>query len=350
LRVAVVGAGVIGLATADSLLRRGVEVVCLDANEPMAARSTGSSRIFRLAHADPALVGYAAAARIRWAQWSERAGTALVGAEGAVLTGPPARDWSAAMAGADVAHSLLEDADAIAALGLPAVSVSGPVLTDPAGGVIDVPATASFLRSAVGPALRTGHVYRLEATDSGVTLWSSAGELTVDRVVVAAGRGTWKLAAQVGVYVPTALAHHVRFTFPLRDAEQPRPPCWLDRTQSWRPGFTTYQQCSGPGQWSVGATLPAEDQAWERGRAAVTARSRDLVRAYVREALAGVEDEIVEEVSCDFPAGLGDGIHVASAGPVTVLWGDNLFKHAPAVGASLAATLVDDAALDIPPA
>lgn len=346
MRIAVVGAGVIGLATADALDRRGAEVVCLEADVPMAARSTGSSRIFRLAHADPGLVVYAALARTLWAGWSDRAGTPLVGTEGAVLTGPPARDWSAAMAAANAAHSVVDD---LAALGLPVASLPGQALLDPSGGVIDVPATAAFLQAVVGPALRPGYVHRLEVADTGVTVHSSAGSVTADRVVIAAGRGTWQLAAQVGMYVPTALAHHVRFTFPLRDAGS-RPPCWMDRTQTWRPGFTTYQQCPGPGRWSVGAGLPADDQAWERGRAAVTARSRDLVRAYVREVLVGVEDEIVEEVYCDFPPGLGDGIHVASAGPVTAVWGDHLFKHAPAIGASLATALVEDTVPDIPPA
>jgi sarcosine oxidase len=346
MRVAVVGAGVIGLATADALSRRGADVVCIEADVPMAARSTGSSRIFRLAHADPALVGYAATARTSWAAWSDRAGTPLVSAEGAVLTGAAVRDWSAAMAGADAAHSLVSDT---AALGLPVASLPGPALLDPAGGAIDVPATAAFLRSANGPVLRPGHVHRLEVAGSGVTVHGSAGPLSADRVVVAAGRGTWQLAAQVGMYVPTALAHHVRFTFPLRDTGS-RPPCWMDRTESWRPGFTTYQLCAGPGRWAVGATLPAADEAWERGRAAVTARSRDLVRAYVREVLVGVEDEIVDEVYCDFPPGLGDGIHVASAGPVTAVWGDNLFKHAPAIGSSLAAAIVDGTVPDIPPA
>jgi sarcosine oxidase len=192
-------------------------------------------------------------------------------------------------------------------------------------------------------------VHRLGVTDDGVTLHSSAGTMRADRVVLAAGRGTWQLAAQAGIYVPTALAHHVRFSFRLRDPDA-RPPCWMDRTQTWRPGFTTYQLCAGPGRWAVGATLPAQDAAWERGRAAVTARSRDLVRAYAREVLAGVEDEIVEEVYCDFPPGLGDGIHVAAVGPVTALWGDNLFKHAPAIGASLATALLDDTVPDIPPA
>ena len=345
MRIAVVGAGVIGLATADALLRRGAEVVCLEADVPMAARSTGSSRIFRLAHADPGLVGYAATARKLWTEWSDRAGVPLVGTEGAALTGPHVRDWSAAMAAASAPHSLVDD---VASLGLPVASVAGPALLDPGGGVIDVPATAEFLQSAMAPALRAGHVHRLEVSDPGVTLLGSAGPLDVDRVVVAAGRGTWQLAAQVGVYVPTALAHHVRFTFRLSDPAA-RPPCWMDRTESWRPGFTTYQQCSGPGRWSVGAALPAEDQAWERGRAAVTARSRDLVRAYVREFLTGVEDEVVEELYCDFHPGLGDGIHVASAGPVTAVWGDNLFKHAPAIGASLATALLDGTVADIPP-
>lgn len=347
MRIAVVGAGVIGLATADALHRRGAEVVCLEADVPMAARSAGSSRIFRLAHADPGLVAYAATARKLWAEWSDRAGAPLVGTEGAVLTGPPARDWSAAMAAADVAHSLADDTEG---LGLPVPTLPGPVLVDPAGGVIDVPAVSAFLQAAVAPALRPGYVHRLAVSPGDiVTLSTSASSIEVDRVVVAAGRGTWQLASQVGVYVPTALAHHVRFTFPLRDPEL-TPPCWMDRTESWRPGFTTYQQLSGAGRWSVGAALPPADAAWERGRAAVTARSRDLVRAYVREVLVGVEDEIVEEVYCDVPPGLGDGIHVASAGPVTAVWGDNLFKHAPAIGASLAAAIVDGTVPDIPPA
>lgn len=343
-RVAVVGAGVTGLATADALLRRGAEVVCLEADEPMAARSAGSSRIFRLAHADPALVEYAARARELWASWSSRAGAPLVGNEGAVLTGPKAADWARSMTG--FPHRLDPEP---AKLGLPARAPVGPALLDQGAGVIDVRATAGFLRAAVGPVLREGHAHRLEVVGDGVTVHSSAGRFAVDRVVVAAGRGTLPLAAQAGVYVPTALAHHVRLTFPLRDASA-RPPCWLDRTGSWRPGFTTYQHLSGPGRWSVGARLPSAEQAWERGRAAVAARSRDLLRRYVREALTGVEDRILDELYCDFPPTLGDGIHVATAGPATFLWGDNLFKHAPAIGASLAAAVLDGGVPDLPPA
>ncbi|MFD1046787.1 FAD-dependent oxidoreductase, partial [Kibdelosporangium lantanae] len=55
--VAIVGAGVVGLAVARALLRRGHEVVCFEAGTPMGARSVGDSRIFRYAHTDPVLVG-----------------------------------------------------------------------------------------------------------------------------------------------------------------------------------------------------------------------------------------------------------------------------------------------------
>jgi sarcosine oxidase len=56
-RVAVVGAGVVGLATTAALLERGADVVCFErAGGPMTERSAGSSRIFRLAHGTPELV------------------------------------------------------------------------------------------------------------------------------------------------------------------------------------------------------------------------------------------------------------------------------------------------------
>jgi sarcosine oxidase len=47
MRVAVIGAGVVGLSTSLALLRQGVDVVCYEAGEPMGERSAGDTRIFR---------------------------------------------------------------------------------------------------------------------------------------------------------------------------------------------------------------------------------------------------------------------------------------------------------------
>jgi sarcosine oxidase len=92
-RVAVVGAGVVGLATAQQLLVRGVEVDCYEAEAPMAGRSLGDTRIFRLLHADPELAALAMQAREGWQEWSAMAGKTLVGSEGVLVSGQPAYAW-----------------------------------------------------------------------------------------------------------------------------------------------------------------------------------------------------------------------------------------------------------------
>ena len=104
MRVAVVGAGVVGLATTAALLRRGVEVTCYErSGAPMAERLAGSSRIFRLAHATPDLVQVAQVAQAGYALWSAEAGAPLVGTGGCVVSGGDWRQWAAAMAEAGAA-------------------------------------------------------------------------------------------------------------------------------------------------------------------------------------------------------------------------------------------------------
>ena len=201
MRTAVVGAGVVGLSTAYALLRHGSEATVFETGTPMGARSAGSSRIFRLAHADSGLVAYAAAAAGLWADWTHRAGNRLVGQQTTVVTGPRAEVWADAMTDAGVDHTLYDEVEP--SLGLPASALPGPALVDPAGGVIDAPATGRFLRAAIGNRIRREHIHRIEPHDDWVTVHGSGGVHEVDRVVVAAGRGSLELASQVDLYLPT---------------------------------------------------------------------------------------------------------------------------------------------------
>ena len=67
--VAVVGAGIVGLATAYELVRGGATVTVYERGEPGNGQSGGDSRIFRHAHDDPRLIAFAVEARAIWREW-----------------------------------------------------------------------------------------------------------------------------------------------------------------------------------------------------------------------------------------------------------------------------------------
>ena len=49
-----------------------------------------------------------------------------------------------------------------------------------------------------------------------------------------------------------------------------------------------------------------------------------------------MEPRIVDTLYCTPTPGLGDGYHVRRSGPVLAVYGENLFKFAPVLGATLA--------------
>jgi sarcosine oxidase len=83
-RVAVIGAGVMGLATAWRLRQRGADVVVHEQFERGHTRgsSHGRSRIFRLAYADPAWVRLAQEALIGWRELEAETGEQLLRLDG----------------------------------------------------------------------------------------------------------------------------------------------------------------------------------------------------------------------------------------------------------------------------
>lgn len=326
LRVAVVGAGVVGLATTAALLERGADVVCFErADAPMAERSVGSSRIFRYAHRDPELVARAVDARAGFDRWAERAGRPMIVPSGCVISGADVVEWAQAMAAAGVPVETPVEPQRLL---LPAHRPPEEALLDPSGGVVDVDAVREHLVGATARALRHEPVDAVEADGH---VWTRSGPARFDAVVLAAGAGTPALAAEVGIALPAALEHHARFTFPVDASVRWR--SWIDLPAT---GLGTYQHAGGPGRWAVGAHLDPAATAWEVGRDAATAAAREAVLGYAREHLA-VEPRIVETVYCTPTPGLGDGYDLHRAGRVVAVHGENLFKFAPVLGATLAA-------------
>ena len=336
MRVAVIGAGVVGLATTAALLDRGVQVVCFEKLAPMAERSAGESRIFRLAHRDPELVDLAGQARRIFADWEAQAGTELIDPVGVVISGEGWDQWSAAMAAAGAEHQ--EVGPESDSLRLPTRKIPAVSVIDPAGGVLRVARIGALLEARCQDALRIEHVYALEEVPGGVVVRSSGSQDTFDAVVLCAGAWTASLAVQVGLHPPIALAHHARFTFEVRPQVDPRMQAWLTTSAE---GLSSYQHTNAPGQWAVGVHVDPAQVTWEVGADKATALARDITAAYVRSALEDVHPEVIDELYCTVNPDLGDGVQFLRGGRVLTVHGENLFKLAPLIGDRLAKAVVD---------
>ena len=333
-RVAVVGAGVVGLAVTAELLRRQVDVTCYErADAVMSERSAGSSRIFRFAHTRPELVRLAQRAQAGFRCWGESAGARLVGAQECVLSTPDLPAWASAMAEAGARYEIVDGPSR--RLRLPAVVPPAAALVDPSGGVIDVTAVRGYLAARSTSAVVHEPVYALDDGPAAASVWSPGGAAAFDAVLLAAGAGTLPLGAQVGIYPPSTLSHHARFTFPVDGSVEWQ--CWIDKPAD---EVGTYQHQSGPGRWSVGGYVDPSQTVWEVGRDAATDASREVLLRYARERLV-VGPRIVESLYCTHVPDLGDGFTVHRSGRVLAISGENLFKFAPVLGEALASACVD---------
>ena len=220
---------------------------------------------------------------------------------------------------------------------MPAVTPPRLALIDPSGGVIDVDDVRAYLAAVAGGVVAREPAYAVETGAAGAWVWSPSGRAAFDAVVIAAGAGTLPLAEQVGIYVPSTLAHHVRFTFPI--AETVEYQCWIDKPAQ---GMGTYQHPTARGRWSVGGSVDLPLVAWEVGRDAATEASRQAVMRYARERLT-VEPRIVESLYCTHVPNLGDGFTVQRSESVLAISGENLFKLAPLLGDVLAQACVTGA-------
>src|SRR5260221_957878 len=134
--VVVVGAGLLGLASARALARRGREVIVLEQAElgHEARRSRGSCRVFRLGYDDPGYVGLAMRAREPWAELEDECGRQLLQPTPHLDFGPGLGAVRRAMQSAGAPCELLPAAEAAARF--PEIAIGGPALLDPESCVI----------------------------------------------------------------------------------------------------------------------------------------------------------------------------------------------------------------------
>ena len=321
------------MSAAAALRDVGQDVTCYEPGAIMGERSVRSTRIFRLAHVDPDLVRLAQQAQTGFGRWAKDSGQPMLIAGGCVLTGSDMTDRATAMAKAGANYEILSANSG--RLRLPVVDKPAAALIDVEGGVVDVDAVRDLLTARAGRTVVRDPVFALDITAVGTAaVTSAAGRAEYDALILATGANTSHLAAQVGIYTPPMLAHHVRFTFRV-DGEGWQ--SWIDKP----PGEVgTYQHQAGPGLWAVGGYVDPSLTAWEVGRDAAVEASRIALLDYARTRLT-VAPTIVDSVYCTTVPNLGDGVEFRRNGPILTVYGDNLMKFAPVLGEALAEAAIN---------
>jgi sarcosine oxidase len=208
--VAIVGAGVMGAATAWRLARRGREALLLErfAVGHDRGSSHGPTRIFRFAYGDPFYVRMAQEALPLWRELEREAGEALLDLTGGIDVGPPD-------ALAPVARALEECGAASERIDDPAAHFPGirtphPALFSPDTGVLAAAGSVHAmvrLATAETVALREGEVARIESADDGRAVVAVGDErVTARSCVVAAGAWTEQALAPHRVRLPLAVS------------------------------------------------------------------------------------------------------------------------------------------------
>jgi sarcosine oxidase len=205
--IVVVGAGIVGVATARALGARAGSVVLLEQFELGHDRgsSHGTSRIFRLNYPDERFVRLAQAADAAWRELEQEFGTTLIERVGSLDIGPVAGETARALAACGVPYETLSAAE---------VTSRFPLLLEPGetavyqgdGGYARADlAYAALLESVreAGVDVRERTPVRALARERrGIRLSLEDEELTARAVVVAAGAWASGLLAPLEVDLP----------------------------------------------------------------------------------------------------------------------------------------------------
>ncbi|TEX50640.1 MAG: N-methyltryptophan oxidase [Actinomycetales bacterium mxb001] len=264
--LAIVGLGSMGSAAAWTATKRGLSVVGFEQFELGHERgaSHDTSRILRHSYHTPHYVGLTFAAYDAWAELEADSGISLVTQTGGIDFFPPdaAIDMSTYTSSMDV-HGITYDV-----LDVDQVRERWPVFTPPEGTVSLYQARSSIVPAALGTATmqrlarergaelldRTKVEAIIPGTDS-VTIVTSAGTYTAERVIVTADAWTADLIRPLGWDIPLTVTEEQITYVSLHDpAAYARIPLWIWMDDPSFYGFPCYgeptmkaaEDCGGP--------------------------------------------------------------------------------------------------------
>ncbi|MBO9050256.1 FAD-dependent oxidoreductase [Curtobacterium flaccumfaciens] len=344
--VVVIGAGVVGAATAYALTARGERVLLVEqhARGHHLGSSHGATRIFRQGYADPEYVALTTRALALWEALEAAAGEELIVRTGAVDHGRPevVDAIAAALADADIPHESLTPDQAAARW--PGIAFEGHVLTHASAGRIRSERTIEVFLTL---AERTGlsdlrfdtRVTGLEDHGDDVTVTLSDGSAVRTASVVAAV-GSWaptlvgELLAGRGAGLPAIRVTQeqpAHFPSHLPDAAWPSFVHWADGDDVY--GLLTPGEGVKVGFHGTGPVVDPD----HRDFVPVPAEAERL-QAYVARYVPGVDATEPTFISCLYDNSPDEDFVIDRVGPLTVATGfsGHGFKFAPLLGEMLA--------------
>jgi sarcosine oxidase len=211
LKVAVVGAGVMGLATARELAKRGHDVDVHEQFDLLHTRgsSHGASRIFRLSYTDERWIRLAQRAYVLWREVEEESGTQLLALYGLVDVDSDPTERLRAFAACGVAHEELSSGDVRRRFGLAYDEIPRLVFTPDAGISLAAEAVRTFAHEARKHGARIHEGSRVERVE----------DVDADAVVVTAGGWAPGLLGASGIELRVKPTRETIAYYALRDAE-----------------------------------------------------------------------------------------------------------------------------------
>lgn len=344
--VVVIGAGLMGSATAWHLGRRGRSTLVLEQFEPATTRgsSHGSARITRRAYPQEDYVRLTGEAFEWYRELESESGRALLRMTGGLDHG----SWrepeviAASLARAGVEHELLGPTEAESRF--PGMVFDRPVLFHPQAGTVDAAgAVHTFLHQAAsrGVESRSGvQVSAVTVDEDRATVHTTLGDVRARRVVVAAGGWVEGLVSGLVPLPPVRVTEHHVFHFPRAD-ESVTWPVTLHRD-----ALDIYHLPGGPDSGPGDGRKIAEHTGLPttaRTRAGlVDGPSRERIVEYTKRWLPGLVPEPYAETTCLYTSTPSEDFLIDRVGPLVVVsaCSGHGAKLAPTVG-RLAADLVD---------
>lgn len=226
--ILIVGAGVMGAATARALRRSGRRVVLLEQFSPGHQRgsSHGRTRIFRYSYPDPAYVRMAERSLRLWRELERESGEPLLTTTGGLDLGEGVEANARALEESGVSFEMLGGRDVTRRFSQVHVAPSEQALFQPEGGVIAAErSVAALLRVALARGVELiehQRVTRLEVGDDSVRALTEHAIFEAPVAVVTAGGWARPLLATAGIELPVRVTRETVAFFEL--VAEPPPP------------------------------------------------------------------------------------------------------------------------------